>query len=209
MKKIAFTFLMLCASMLQARFYLGVEGGYTVQGIPSIQTKGKGIEFHTIPLNTFKDGATGYNISLTLGSESFFGRYFGLRWGLSTGYSSTDREFKENGKEREDEIRSILADMSVDMILNVVNTGNFALGFFGGAGANYQYFTSSTDPQFHAFGFNGRVGVTTLLTDHHRIELFAKIPFMDLSSKIIPSDKNAFVSSAQHISLLVSYKIVF
>lgn len=213
MKKIALLLLMLFASMLQARFYIGIENGYTAQGIPALQTKGKGIEFHTILTSTLKDilknGATGYNISLVLGSESFYGRYFGLRWGLGAGYSSTEIEFKENGKKYELELQGILADMNVDMIINIVNTGSFALGFFGGAGINYEFFTSSGNPKLHALGFNGRAGVTTLLANHHRVELFAKIPFMDLSSKFIPSDKNAFVSGAQQISFLASYKFVF
>ncbi len=213
MKKTTLLLWLLFASVLQARFFLGIEGGCTSEGIPALQAKGKGIEFHTISTSNLGDilkkGASGYSIGATLGSESFFGKYFGLRWQLGVGYSSAELELEYNKEEKEIELKSIGVDVGVDMIVNVVNSGNFALGFFGGAGVDYQYFTSTNNPKIHSVGFFGKGGITTLLFDHHRMEFFAKIPFADMSAKFELGDKNTIASNAQKLTFGASYKFVF
>lgn len=213
MKKIIVFLMLLFASLLQARFYIGIEGGHTSQGIPTLQGKGKGIEFHSITISgvgdILKDGASGYSLGGVIGSESFFGRFFGLRWEVGAGYTSSELEFENKAKKYELELKSIYADVSIDMIVNFVNSCNFAFGFFGGAGIDYQYFTSTGNPNIHSVGFFGKGGVTTLLFNHHRMEIFAKVPFADMSAKFELGDKNTIASNAQKLTFGASYKFVF
>lgn len=200
-------------SVAQAKFYLGIEGGYTTQGLPGVQEKGKGIEFYTISTSglgdLIKHGAKGYSIGAVLGTESFFGQYFGMRWGLGLGYSSTSKDLENNGKKEEQKLNAFASDLSIDMMVNFVNTGRFSFGVFGGVGAEYQLFVDSGKPKFHALGFEGRVGLTTLLGGHHRMEVFAKLPFADMSSKYSSGDDNLFAFGASKATFGASYKFVF
>lgn len=209
MKKALLVSLFMFASLLQARFYFGVEGGYSAQGSPMIQNKGKGIEFHITPTKTLseilKNGAHGYNAGIVLGSESFFGNYFGLRWGLGVGYVST--QLKDNEKKLK--LQALSASTNLDMMVNIISTHNFDFGFFGGVEADYQYFINTSSPKIHAVGFLGRGGLSTLLANHHRVELYAKIPFADMSSKFTDGDGSTIASGLQRISFIASYKFVF
>lgn len=200
-------------SVAQARFYVGVEGSYTLQGIPSAQENGKGIEFQTITPSGLKDliknGSGGYSVGVVLGSESFWGRYFGLRWGVGAGYSSAKLEKKDNGKTIKNSIETLTSELSVDVMINFVNTECFSFGVFGGVGAEYQYVLNNGNPKKHALDFVGRAGVSTLLGDHHRVELFTKLPFASMSSKYSSGDKNAFLLGMSKASFGASYKFVF
>lgn len=216
MKKRLFTLILVSVSFLsvaQARFYLGVEGGYVSQGLPLVQEKGKGIETHTISSSGLGDlieyGAKGYAVGVVFGTESFFNRYFGLRWGLGLGYSSSKKDLYNNGKKKGYELSVFDTNLSVDMMLNFVNTGNFSFGVFGGVGADYQYFTNTGNPKWHALGFEGRVGLSTLLGNHHRMEVFAKLPFADMSMKFSKGDNNLFAYGTTKSVFGVSYKFVF
>lgn len=214
-KKICALFLFFVGllSVAQARFYIGVEGGYASQGLPLAQEKGKGIEAHMISPNNLGDlikyGAKGYSIGVVFGTESFFGRYFGVRWGLGLGYSSTEKELYNNGKEKEYDFDAFNSNLSFDLMVNFVNTGNFSFGMFGGVGIDYQYFTNIGNPDWHALGFEGRVGLSTLLGGHHRMEVFAKLPFADMSAKISQEDKHWLIYNANKAVFGASYKFVF
>lgn len=216
MKKKLFAIILASASLLsvaQARFYLGVEGGYASQGLPMVQESGKGVEVRTISPNglgdLIKDGAKGYSIGIVLGTESFFTRYFGVRWGLGVGYASTEKDLLNNGKKYEQELKTISSDLSLDLMINFVNTGSFSFGVFGGVGAEYQYFTNASNPNWHSLGFEGRVGLSTLLGGHHRLEVFTKLPFADMPLKYSQGDSNLFAYNTSKAVFGASYKFVF
>lgn len=199
--------------MAQARFYLGVEGGLVSQGMASVRLKGKGLEAHTISTSglgdLIKDGARGYSVGIVFGTENFFTQYFGTRWGLGLGYSSAEKDLVENGSKREIEFNTITTDLSFDLMLNFVNTGSFSFGIFGGVGAEYQYFTNAVKPRWHALGFEGRAGLSTLLGGHHRVEVFAKLPFAEVSAKATQGDDHLLVYNVSKAVLGASYKFVF
>lgn len=216
MKKKLFALLLASASLFsvaQARFYIGVDGAYTSQGLPAIQEKGKGIEFHTISPSGLKDliknGSGGYSVGVVLGSESFWGKYFGMRWGIGAGYASVKIKEKNNGETTKTPIDTLTSELSVDMMVNFVNTGSFSFGVFGGVGAEYQYVLNNGDPKKHALDFVGRTGLSTLLGGHHRMEVFAKLPFASMSSKFSSGDSNAFLYKMSKVSFGASYKFVF
>lgn len=202
------------ASVAQARFYLGVEGAYTLQGFSSIQSTGKGIEFHTMSPSGLNDlikyGTGGYSVGLVLGSESFWGNYFGMRWGLGAGYAAAKFKRNDGGKTQKATLETLYSEISLDMMANFVNTGNFSFGVFGGVGAEYQYVLNyAQDPKKHGLDFVGRAGVSTLLGGHHRMDLFAKLPFVSLSTKFTIGDKNTFLYGMSKVSFGASYKFVF
>lgn len=216
MTKRLFLFILAFVSMFsvaQARFYLGVEGGFASQGLASAQVKGKGLEAHTISTgglgDLIRDGAKGYSVSIVFGTENFFTKYFGLRWGLGLGYSSTEKDLMEGIYKRELEFNTITSDLSFDLMLNFVNTGSFSFGIFGGVGAEYQYFTNAGKPRWHALGFEGRAGLSALLGGHHRLEVFTKLPFAEVSAKATKGDDHLLVYNVSKAVIGASYKFVF
>lgn len=200
-------------SVAQARFYIGVEGGLASQGLSSVQTKGKGIETHTISTSglgdLIKDGAKGYSVGIILGTENFFTRYFGLRWGFGVGYASVEKDLVEGTSKRELEFNTITSDLNFDLMVNFYNNGSFSFGIFGGVGAEYQYFTNASKPRWHALGLVGRAGLSTLLGGHHRLELFAKLPFAEMSAKFSSGDDHLLAYNVSKAVIGASYKFVF
>lgn len=216
MTKRLFLFILAFVSMFsvaQARFYLGVEGGFASQGMSAVQEKGKGLEAHIISTSNLgsliKDGAKGYSVGIVLGTENFFSKYFGLRWGLGVSYASTQKDVEENGKSRKFNLNTIASDLSFDLMLNFYNNGSSSFGIFGGVGAEYQYFIEASNPRWHALGFEGRVGLSTLLGGHHRVELFAKIPFAEMSAKYSTGDSHLLAYNVSKAVFGASYKFVF
>lgn len=120
---------LICGSVVEAKFYLGIEGGYN----------GSASEF------SYEDKVTPSNFSqklkeqgvvgnLVLGTEHFFGSgHFGLRWGISGGYGSAWGEL-EGEKTRLD---TISFGGSFDLFGNFVAKENFMTGIF--AGVEYAY----------------------------------------------------------------------
>lgn len=216
MTKRLFLFILAFVSMFsvaQARFYLGVEGGFASQGLSSVQTKGKGLGVNTISTSglgdLIRDGAKGYSISIVFGTENFFTKYFGARWGLGVGYTSTEKDLVENGKKKEFELNTVTSNLSFDLMLNFFNNGSCSFGIFGGVGAEYQYFTDTSRPRWHALGFEGRVGLSTLLGEHHRVEVFARLPFAEVSAKVAQGDDHFLVYNVSKAVVGASYKFVF
>lgn len=216
MTKRLFLFILAFVSMFsvaQARFYLGVEGGFASQGLSSVQTKGKGLGVYSISTgglgDLIMDGAKGYSVSIVFGTENFFTKYFGLRWGLGVGYSSTEKDLMDGIDKREFELNAITSDLSFDLMLNFVNTGSFSFGIFGGVGVEYQYFTNASKPRWHALGFDGRAGLSTLLGGHHRLEVFVKLPFAEVSAKATRGDDHLLVYNVSKAVIGASYKFVF
>lgn len=195
------------ASVASAKFYIGIEGGYLGQS--GVEKNNSG--FHTISAGTLGDiikgdkpYGRGFAVAGILGQEANFG-IIGLRWGLGLGYSTVDFD---DGKNWNQEMFS--TELSFDMILNFVNKGNFSFGIFGGVGTQYQLALNSYKDfdNVHTLGFDGRVGVTTLIARHHRMEVYAKLPFAEVTNKVETGDKQALLGNAKSF-IGASYKFVF
>lgn len=214
-KKILSVVLASCAlaSMAQARFYIGIEGGYSTQSAYDSKTSGKntfGVTYAGTGVigNALNSGYSGYSVGGVLGTEDFFGKYFGTRWGLGAGYTSVSKT--ENGSTHT--FNSVDAGLSVDLLLNFYNNGSFSFGIFGGASADYHYVLSGrwSGLNEHLMDFSGRVGVTTMMAKHHRIEFMAKLPIASMN--VTNSSSNYVLGGAlapARTTFSASYKFVF
>lgn len=193
------------ASVASAKFYLGVEAGYLGQTGAFPNTSG----FHTVSTGQIDDivanSGKGFGIAGLLGQEAKFG-VFGLRWGLGLGYGTVD--FDDGCSNCN--LETFTSELSFDMILNLVNKGSFSFGIFGGIGAEYQLVLNTVQGHdaVHTLGFDGRVGLTTLLARHHRIEVYTKLPFAYVTKEIETNDKQVLVGNAKSF-IGASYKYVF
>lgn len=195
------------ASVASAKFYIGIEGGYLGQSGTFENTSG----FHTVSTSAIGDiikgdkpYGKGFAVAGILGQEANFG-IVGLRWGLGLGYSTVDFD---DGSSWKQEMFS--TEVSFDLILNFVNKGNFSFGAFGGIGTQYQLSLNSHPglDAVHTLGFDGRVGLTTLMARHHRLEVFTKLPFAYVTNKIEAGDKQILVGNTKSF-IGASYKYVF
>lgn len=203
MKRIIFAILgvaLLC-SFAQARLYLGVEGGYSVQkqfDAPNIFN----VPNTDVIANSFKNGAKGYSLAFVLGGESFYGRYFGTRFGLSAGYTALTQDMSdvsEGAESTKEKFSYIDAGLELDLIVNFYNNSGYSIGVFGGVDAKYHYrlenISSGNDVDSivgalfgsskHLLDFSGRVGITTLLANHHRLDLMFRLPIASTNALLI------------------------
>lgn len=135
----------------------------------------------------------GYNIALTLGSEHFFAsNYLGVRWGASVGYTQIMQDYTYTTQliqsSYTDTLGFLDTGLSFDLIANIISGSSFTFGVFGGVETDYHYLveaerehmgkTSSrlSDIGRHSLDFSGRLGVSSLIGNHHRIDLTAKLP---------------------------------
>lgn len=195
------------ASVASAKFYVGVETGYLGQG-GMFEFRPTSSGFHTISTGSIDDiianSGKGFGIAGLLGQEANFG-IIGLRWGLGLGYGTVDFDDGVDWK-----LETFTTEVSFDMLLNLVNKGSFSFGIFGGIGTQYQLVLNSF-PGFdavHTLGFDGRVGLTTLLARHHRLEVYTKLPFAYVTNKYELGDKQLLTGSAKSF-IGASYKYVF
>ena len=215
-KKLLGIVLASCAliSMAQARFYVGVEGGYSVQyGHPSgLGDAANSFGFYapatSLISEALKVAPHGFSVGAVFGTEDFYGKYFGTRWGISAGYTQiADR------KDAEAKLGSVDAGLNFDLMLNFVNNGSFSFGVFGGVSADYHYVLNidKNNPfsSAHLFDFSGRTGVTTMLADHHRIEFVAKLPIASMSATSSTKYELGGSIVPAKITFGASYKFVF
>lgn len=201
-------------SVAQAEFFIGVDAGYTAKGYSGNNPNKGSVSFKTVSTSAisdaFNNNPEGFLFNLTLGTEHFFGRYFGLRWDAGLGYSSVltslgtvknDANGHYYAKHREDALVSVL---DFDLIVNFVDRGKFSFGVFGGAGLDYRY---ALDSKVNALGFVGRAGVTTRLGKNNRFEIFTKLPFATLAAAD-DSGKHK-VSPLSDVTVGASYKYIF
>lgn len=77
---------LICGSVAEAKFYLGIEGGYN-GSVSEFSYENKGLTPSSFSKKLKEQGVVG---NLVLGTEHFFGSgYFGLRWGIFGGYGSS------------------------------------------------------------------------------------------------------------------------
>lgn len=211
-KKLLSIVLASCAlvSMVQARTYVGIEGGYSATTAYDSGLKpnsfGFAVPATSVISNALKNGPRGFSVSGVFGSEDFYGKYFGTRWGVSAGYTQIiAREDASNKREVID------AGLSFDLMLNFINTGSFSFGIFGGVSGDYHYSLTKADEGFfsrHMFDFSGRAGVTTMLANHHRFEFFAKLPVASMHAASNEAKLGGVLGFAR-TTFGASYKFVF
>lgn len=208
---------LICGTMAEARFFVGVEGGYTAQqsyetGLKSASTLNFALPKTSIISDAIKDGSQGYSVGLMLGTEDV-GKIFGTRWYLGAGYTSVSKDFSGKKWSRE----YIDASFGFDMLLNFYNSGTTSFGIFGGVSMDYHYWLNSADYKEseiltfskHILDFSGKAGVSTLLGGHHRMELYAKLPIASLN---VSNSKEVVLGgkySPASVSFGASYKFVF
>lgn len=208
---------LICGTMAEARLFVGVEGGYTTQhfydtALDSLSTFNFTFPTPTVIGDALDRGAQGYSFSAMIGSEDV-GSIFGTRWYLSAGYTSVSKEFAGQTWTRE----FVDAGLGFDMILNFYNSGTTSFGIFGGVSMDYHYWLNGSDHNVdkviemseHMFDFAGKVGFTTLLANHHRMEIFAKLP---IGSMNISDSKEVVLGgifAPANVTFGASYKFVF
>ncbi|RDU71435.1 outer membrane beta-barrel protein [Helicobacter brantae] len=240
---------LVCGSVAEARFYVGVEGGYTsASGIldPLKFGESNKINFNTIPAseikNAFKsmkrnvqngvlevDPYKGYSIGVNFGSEHLFLRdYLGFRWGASVGYSNMSGKYisvdnsGDIGAKIEGKYSFLDTGLSLDLMTNFYSSQSFAIGIFGGAELDYHYMLTgkyehkiwdeegdmkNQVPSRHSLDLSGRVGITTLIASHHRIDLTAKLPIGSITAGKASNIKLG--EPLVRITFSAGYKFVF
>lgn len=219
-------------SLLWGNFYIGIEGGY-LGSTSNFEYTTSG----TVAIgNNSKDyiGEDGGVANLVIGTEHLFGetQRFGIRWGAYGGYGYTQGKHEVLGKTS---MQILSAGAFIDSITNIVHTENFQFGIFGGLGYDFSMLRPKDEIKL---GFQAvppllekdtfisnrcdvhsllvRIGLTTLISKHHRIELIGQVPF-DLSSKIASvyyanpagSIDVQYTFIFERIQGLFSYKYVF
>ncbi|RDU73599.1 hypothetical protein CQA57_04675 [Helicobacter anseris] len=236
MRKFYHAFILLAcifALPMQARFYLGVEGGYTGSN-PYYDLGNSDAIFITIPTShisgAFGKSFNGFNASFNLGTENFFNDYVGTRLDFSVGYTFLSKKF-DNLKAQ---MNFITSGLYLDLLTNLYKTEFFEIGLFGGAGLDIFYNTKQLTEddmegldsdaiseqtildaqQFYSnaaltsrilANVAGRVGITTLIAKNHRIEILAKLPIGSINTfPFIGGGLNL-----ANLSLNLGYRFVF
>lgn len=223
---------LICGSVAEAKFYLGIEGGYN--GSVSEFSYEDKVTSSSLSQKLKEQGVVG---NLVLGTEHFFGsQYFGLRWGLFGGYGSAwGKLYGEKTR-----LDTISFGGSFDLFGNFVAKENFMTGIFAGVEYAYTllrpkdefvlgktYTTSignwSQSADYYVSNKTAvntvavRVGLSTRVAKHHRFEVMAKIPMMlsentssyQFTSNNVKKIDDTFKFTYKYIQGLVSYKYVF
>lgn len=224
---------LVCGSVAEARFYVGVDLGYSgamaygsgsgmYYGVP--KTEAIKYIFKTIKetengVSTTMEPFMGFNISVNFGAEDFYlNNYLGFRWGASVGYTTLSQTIESKSQalyqSAVEEYNFLDFGLSLDMIVNLWSNGNSSVGVFGGVEGEYHYFLDGdyhspnvhqTFKGIHSYGVNGRAGISTLIASHHRVDLTAKLPVLVAGN----NGEYGLASCLVKTSLNVGYKYVF
>lgn len=104
---------------------------------------------------------------LNIGTQHFFGDYFGLRWFIGAGYIGSFKTAELN--------------LGVDAILNFFNNNNFSFGIFAGVGSGFQLLVRPVSKG--EIPIIGRVGLSFGIGEHNRIDITTQIPIITGVSK--------------------------
>ncbi|PAF52261.1 outer membrane beta-barrel protein [Helicobacter sp. 13S00477-4] len=223
MKKNILIFKFICvlifmASFAQARFFIGIDNGHTIDRVDvnteaSYDTTGSMITPASYIKNAYK--GTGWLININLGTQHYFDKnqFIGFRWFLTGGYGRTDLVNQVINKIHYPSSIINIA-LGADILLDVIKFGdNNSLGLFGGVEGGFNgtlsdqtYLNSSheklyTLPSGSLFS-SVRIGISLFLAQHHRIEFVTKIPVYDYMFNV---DSNIY----KPIQLMLGYKFVF
>ena len=194
----------LSASLAEARFFLGVEGGYEMSDV-FVQAGNRG---HVVwGSSAFENKARidSWTAGANLGTEHQLNDLFGLRWYFGVNYG------ENTNQKLIFQIQYLDFQLGADALLNFVNTGSFAFGVFAGIGGSFSKgsftgnFFKSTDETAHIAqaGFFGQVGLTFGLGEHNRIDLTARIPIMNV---VLAEDGNPIYNP---LRFTLGYKFIF
>lgn len=177
------------ASVMQARFYLGINADYNAQITSIPQKNNRALSIHPSDAisDSLRGNQVGYSIDIILGAEDFYSRYFGTRYGIGTGYTLLKQ--------------SKFADieLSFDILLDFFNNRDFGIGIFGGVGVDYHY---GFLQKGHFLNLDGRVGASILILADHRLEAYTKLPIASVRLGSKPS-------LLARTTFGASYKIIF
>ncbi|MDO7253327.1 outer membrane beta-barrel protein [Helicobacter cappadocius] len=207
-------------SLADARFFLGIDGGYSMDKIDVKTEDIKGYGGSIITPGSFTKNAylgNGYLFNINLGTEHHFDKnnYVGFRWFLAGGYGRTTLINQSNNLIQYPS-NVIEANLGLDLLLDVIKFGNNSIGLFGGVegGVNgtisdAYYYDRQCDkyPTFPSISPSvfGRVGVSLLLANHHRVEFVTKIPIYELDNSSTDYADKRYKS----IKFMFGYKFVF
>lgn len=228
---------LLCVGVAEARFYIGVEGGY-LRNLSQFENKIYHYSINLTPngpvqenkrVNLRENGVVG---NLVLGTEHFIqSQYFGWRWGIFGGYGISWGKVES----RKTQLNTIHYGFNTDFLVNFLVEEKLTSGFFVGVeyaitdlnpkkqsvmGLTYTVNNVSTDVyvgnKIVAQDAFLRAGFSTLVNKNHRVEVMAKTinskhydyeDVLNNTTQIKVDD--TFIFTYQNIQALVSYKYVF
>ncbi|PAF50491.1 outer membrane beta-barrel protein [Helicobacter sp. 13S00477-4] len=217
-------------SLSQARFYIGVEGGYvygnidkSMEGYTDYKWAGLGTDstITYIPGCNIKNAYKGYGylLNLNIGNEYHFDDkdMYGLRWIGAIGYGNTNLVNQAN---KDINYPSYMLNLSVgmDALFDVIkfdesNSLGFFIGLEGGVNAlisNAKIKDSANDHPIignMSILLTPRFGASLLLDNHHRIEIMGKIPAYIYNASQNATSKPTY--SLTPYEVMLSYKYIF
>lgn len=231
------------SSFVWGNFYIGVEGGYLrSKSIYIFEDKSGKVTTDQQPSWSKNIIGNGGVVNLTLGTEHFFANgYVGLRWGIFGGYGLTQSKGHIGDLGNVDvNLSTLSAGANLDILVNFYVQEHLTTGLFIGAEYDFTLLRpdrvveigekkASTAPKedmmvgnkTHSSNAVVRVGLSTLIARHHRIELFTKIPvwtqkhsehFILPDQYALPNkqkDDRKYTFKYEYLQALLSYKYVF
>lgn len=231
------------SSFVWGNFYIGVEGGYLrnksiyiYEDKSGDTTTGKDPDWSKSVIGN------GGVVNLTLGTEHFFANnYVGVRWGIFGGYGFTQSKGYISDLGSVDvNLSTLSVGANLDILINFYVQEHLTTGLFVGAEYDFTLLHPNRVVEIGERSINGtpkkdmmvgnkthsnnaviRVGFSTLIAKHHRIELFAKIPVWTQkhSEHFILSDQKQIINNQkdnrkytfkyEYLQALLSYKYVF
>lgn len=200
-------------SLANARFFIGIDGGYSMDriGVKTELEKEFVTNWGTKTNNVFR--GNGYLFNLNLGTQHYFDEndLIGFRWLFNLGYGRTDLVYQED-KRAHLPSNIIEATLGADILLDIIKFGNQnSLGVFGGVegGVLIALSEAKTYDEFPilsagTLGATARVGLSLFLAQRHRIEFITKTPFYTIW---VVSDNRANIYKP--IQFMLGYKFVF
>ncbi|ANV97942.1 hypothetical protein BBW65_03625 [Helicobacter enhydrae] len=192
-----------CA-VAQAKWFVGIEAGYAVQsdyGLSDSNIK-MALPWIDATPEAIRNGTRGYSLGASLGYEGFYWKYVGTRNGLGVGYTSIySQGFAEHAE-------SFQAESFSDLMVNFFHNGSSSVGVFVGVGVVYNYVLSrfeDSEDVTHVLDVGWRMGVSTMLDNHHRVDLIAKLP----SASIGLDSGFDRLDSFARTSFVVGYRYIF
>lgn len=226
-------------SLASARFFLGIDGGYSMDKVDAkaLYTQGGIIGDAIYPpfdIGKMYDGGGGI-IGVNLGTEHHFdeNNYIGFRWFLSGKYGRTklvDR-YKLVGEEYPSTFLGFR--IGLDLLLDVIKFNKYnSVGFFGGIAGEFIGLRSDgrtcSNPQTHCVYYGGdggkparliefgnllasaRIGLSVFLANHHRIEFVTELPIFTYGIRTpTPVLDNDVNYSYKPIQFMLGYKLIF
>lgn len=193
--------LSLCATLAQAKFFVGVDGG--IAATDKIETVASPTD---TSLTKFGSGGfSGFStqqwlVGVNFGTEHHLSNHFGIRWFGAVNYGSSYKSTLA--------FDTLGIQLGADALVNFVHSSTFSMGVFVGLAGDYTTLSSTGYSFFSKAGINnlgllGRVGLTFGLGQHSRVDVTAGIPIVTTS---ILSDTPSVYNP---LTFTLGYKFVF